>query len=217
MPRGVYVKSESHRRNIALVHLGMRHSDETKLKMSLAKKGLPPHNKGNKKPFPKCLDCYKELGDYRSLRCRVCSGKFNGVKGRPSGRKGKKYPHLCGENHPRWKGGERAMRIRFKDRIRFWSLQRIARKRNAAGKHTLEEWNELKKNYNFMCLCCKRCEPEIKLTEDHVVPLSKGGSNYIENIQPLCGSCNSSKNAKTIDYRDLSPQVSLHLLLNNVK
>lgn len=35
--------------------------------------------------------------------------------------------------------------------------------------------------------------------------LANGGSNYIENIQPLCRSCNSSKsNRYTFDYRPLA-------------
>jgi 5-methylcytosine-specific restriction endonuclease McrA len=48
-------------------------------------------------------------------------------------------------------------------------------------------------------LCCGR--PDVKLTQDHVVPLARGGSNLIDNIQPLCASCNSSKGTQTIDYR----------------
>jgi 5-methylcytosine-specific restriction endonuclease McrA len=36
-------------------------------------------------------------------------------------------------------------------------------------------------------LCCGEAKP---LTVDHVVPVSKGGSNDISNIQPLCLECN---------------------------
>lgn len=74
------------------------------------------------------------------------------------------------------------------------------RKREADGNHTFEEWEKLKAQYNWTCPACLKKEPEIKLTEDHIVPLSKGGSDNIENIQPLCGSCNCKKLTKIIKY-----------------
>lgn len=78
---------------------------------------------------------------------------------------------------------------------------RVSRVRGNGGRITAEEWVLLKKFYNFTCLCCKKQEPEIKLTLDHVIPIKLGGLNVIENAQPLCGSCNCKKNAKHIDYR----------------
>jgi 5-methylcytosine-specific restriction endonuclease McrA len=66
------------------------------------------------------------------------------------------------------------------------------------GEYTQREWETLCALYDHRCLCCGK---QGDLTVDHVIPLSKGGSNSIENIQPLCHSCNSSKRIKTTDYR----------------
>jgi 5-methylcytosine-specific restriction endonuclease McrA len=79
--------------------------------------------------------------------------------------------------------------------------RRRSRERGNGGSFTAREWEQLKARYGNVCLRCGRGEPEVQLTPDHVVALAAGGSNYIDNIQPLCRSCNSSKGAKHIDYR----------------
>jgi hypothetical protein len=84
------------------------------------------------------------------------------------------------------------------EKMRINSLRRRARKQNAEGDFTTQEWIDLCNQYHNICLCCKEEKP---LEADHIVPLSKGGTNNIDNIQPLCKSCNSSKHTKTIDYR----------------
>ena len=88
-----------------------------------------------------------------------------------------------------------------REKLTSYTNNRRARKLEAEGSHTEEEWQELKAFYKFKCLCCGKEEPEIKLTRDHVIPLTQGGANSINNIQPLCARCNSRKNYKHIDYR----------------
>lgn len=83
--------------------------------------------------------------------------------------------------------------------MRVFTKRRKLRLKGAEGSHTFEEWEKLKATYKFMCLCCKRTD--LELTEDHIVPISKGGTNYIWNIQPLCKSCNCRKYIEEIDYR----------------
>lgn len=84
---------------------------------------------------------------------------------------------------------------------RVRNSKRRARILGNGGEITKEEWGWLKEFYNFTCLCCGKREPEIKLTLDHVKPLAIGGKNVIQNAQPLCQPCNSSKHNKHIDYR----------------
>lgn len=83
---------------------------------------------------------------------------------------------------------------------RFRGRQKVHRRRSAVGSHTKEQWDDLRALYGFRCACCRRPEPEVKLTEDHIVPVFSGGTNWIWNIQPLCQSCNSRKQTATIHY-----------------
>jgi 5-methylcytosine-specific restriction endonuclease McrA len=88
-------------------------------------------------------------------------------------------------------------------KIRQYSLlsghKRRAEKAQSGGSFTGQQWLEVIKKFDERCVCCGDKKP---LTADHVVPLSRGGSSFIENIQPLCKSCNSSKgNHHSTDYR----------------
>lgn len=78
---------------------------------------------------------------------------------------------------------------------------RQVRELYAEGSHTAQEWAALIAACEGKCLRCKKIAP---LTKDHVQPLSKGGADYIDNIQPLCRSCNSAKGTQWVDYRVIS-------------
>ncbi len=161
--------------------------------LSLLYKGEKTNFWKGGKVIKKCLNCKKEFEIHPSMdRIKFCSRQCF---------KEYKISTECfkGEKNRLWKGG-------YKNHIHNNRKYRV-RKLKAQGSHTLEEWEELKKKYNYMCLCCKRQEPEITLSEDHIIPLSKGGSDNIENIQPLCRSCNSIKYNKIINYLTFPKQI----------
>jgi 5-methylcytosine-specific restriction endonuclease McrA len=95
------------------------------------------------------------------------------------------------------------------DKAAAKSNRRRAKEHAASGSHSIAEWLALKAHYDYTCLCCGRGEPAIELTRDHVIPLDKGGSDDIANIQPLCRSCNGTKGAQIIDYRPRGEQGEL--------
>jgi 5-methylcytosine-specific restriction endonuclease McrA len=103
-------------------------------------------------------------------------------------------PDKVAQQHKRWQAANPEKSIEY-------SENRRARKLNNGGTFTAQEWQSLKELYGYTCLRCGRSEPEITLSADHVIPLKLGGRNSIDNIQPLCRSCNSRKHTKVIDYR----------------
>jgi len=69
-----------------------------------------------------------------------------------------------------------------------------AKRRTAPGSHTAAEIRLLFDRQRGCCAVCRGALPK-DYHEDHIVPLSKGGSNDILNIQLLCGHCNRKKSA----------------------
>lgn len=135
-------------------------SEETRLKMRMAKLGKQSNAKGSKRSL--------------ESRERISSAKRNSLA----------------KNNPNY------IPFSYDDRKKV----RRERIKIFGGFHSNGEWETLKAQYNWTCLSCKKSEPEIKLSRDHIIPISKGGSDNIENIQPLCTGCNSRKSTNTIKY-----------------
>jgi 5-methylcytosine-specific restriction endonuclease McrA len=100
-------------------------------------------------------------------------------------------PEIVNANHARYMKAHPAVR-------RANEAARRTRKTRAGGSFTPVEWKSLCKKYRFRCLACNKRKP---LQAEHVVPVSKGGSSNIRNIQPLCQGCNARKGTKSTDYR----------------
>lgn len=109
--------------------------------------------------------------DPEALRdCQREWRKRNPEKNRASGRKWRK-------NNPE--------KVAKKTRVR------LSRKASAPGDGAT--LSELKAIHGKSCYICK---VTIADTVDHVIPLSKGGTNYPLNLKPACNSCNAKKGNK---------------------
>lgn len=182
-----------------IVKYGVPRSEEVRMKLSKA-------HKGTKKPWAGKYQHSEEhnLKISKSVKEFYDSDKSNEVRrrislssaGRVISEETRANMRLAQSKLPTYKGGEstRLVRKAFAQRHREYV------KKLNGGKHAFEEWEELKALYKYTCPACKKKEPSIKLTEDHIIPISKGGGNDISNIQPLCHSCNSKKHDKYIVY-----------------
>jgi 5-methylcytosine-specific restriction endonuclease McrA len=86
----------------------------------------------------------------------------------------------------------------YHERVRNQKNARHHRSKTNGGSFTETDWKFLVDLADGKCLSCGM---EKKLTIDHIIPVNSDGPTNIDNIQPLCPTCNSSKGDKTIDYR----------------
>jgi len=158
--------------------------------------------------------CYKCGGTirYKNRKCVACSKEYHKSPKRKAYTKWykttskgkavqKRYESLTGKTYCRWykttPNGKISQQV---------SYQKNRAKRFAAeGSYTVHEWIDLKERYDNRCLRCHKHQFELDrvLEQDHIVPITKGGTNWITNIQPLCHDCNGmgGKGTQIIDYR----------------
>lgn len=104
-----------------------------------------------------------------------------------------KFEQKAGEVHKR-KLDKFAQKI--ENRCSSWKNSLVARskKANVECEVTTEELRQLMyDNYGTSCKYCGRILDINNLVIDHIIPLSKGGSSNIENLQVICKTSNSMK------------------------
>lgn len=163
-----------------------RSSSIYRKKIKLAEKGIKICTSCNEeKPYSK-FNKDKNRADGFYPYCKICSNKTS----IEHYQKNKKHYQKI---HKEWYFANPGY-------SRHRNNKRRALQRKAEGSYTKEEFETLCQHYGNICLCCGKKK---KLTVDHIIPLSKGGKNSIDNIQPLCLTCNKKKATKTIDYRPM--------------
>jgi hypothetical protein len=112
------------------------------------------------------------------------------------------------EYHRKWKQNNRdkinmILRKKYREdsstfKVRYHKHRSLLK--NALGNHTVKEWLFVRNLTHGICPSCNKFIGVENLTEDHVFSLNNFGTNYIDNIQALCHSCNCAKNDKNILY-----------------
>lgn len=119
----------------------------------------------------------------------------------------KTHPEKVSEYHRRYRGKdpqawiERTLKwIREhpkEDRERVH--RRYIKRHGAQGIHTKADFETLCIVNDWRCTYCGCLLNDENITEDHMIPITRGGNDNIENITPCCRSCNSKKGTKTKD------------------
>lgn len=111
-----------------------------------------------------------------------------------------------GEQNPNWRGGVssdpqsvrlRQMKYRAKnpDATRQSNRTSKSLRRGADGVHTEKDVDDLRVRQGGKCALCGDGLRDGDFHVDHIIPLSKGGNNFVGNIQLACSQCNIRKRA----------------------
>lgn len=174
------------------------HNETSKKNYELNKEEILANQKRYRQEFPeKVLACIKAAiaknpDHYRAYQ--LAWQRANPEKRRESSRRSQlKHPPdpvAKAFSNKRW-------RVTNKELVCVLDANKRARRRGAEGLHTKAEVETLFLGQRGKCanpLC--RISLKREYHEDHIVPLIKGGTNYIRNIQLLCKTCNLKKHAK---------------------
>lgn len=94
------------------------------------------------------------------------------------------------DNPEKAKKAWKTYRLRNRSKVYSWNQRRRALKSGCGATLTAKEWQEILTEFNGHCFWCGAPWNH----QDHIVPLSKGGSHSKMNVVPACATCNLKKN-----------------------
>ncbi len=123
---------------------------------------------------------YSADPEYRALKLKQCAESYRRRKEKVGA-----YAKQWAANNP--------------DKVRASAHRSLAKKHKTAGTCTADEWRAIKEYFGYCCAYCLRPETgTLRLSIDHLIPLTRGGTSDPDNLAPACRPCNSAKNDRTV-------------------
>ena len=141
-----------------------------------------------------CVDCMRarDADIYRDVR-RVRSREYmrRDRVADPEKYNARSRAHYAA-NKEAWKGRVRDYELRNPFNVRAW--HRLKKQKDVPGRFSGDDLIAKFDMQGGRCLCgADLC---INWTVDHIVPISRGGTHWPDNIQLLCSPCNNAKGRK---------------------
>lgn len=136
-----------------------------------------------------CRDYNRLWREEHKKEVIVCSMRYRNKNSKKIAAYDKTYQENNRERISRWK---KEYHRKNPKKALLGGIRRRACKAKAEGQATLEQIKSRWDLYGGLCYLCG----DKGTDTDHVIPLSKGGTNWPANLRPACESCNSSKHAK---------------------
>lgn len=166
-------------------------TDQEKKKNCTKCKKTKPLSEFHKKP---------DMADNRSNQCKECARRRNRERYAINSEKVIKRTRAWYVANPKKvkKIQKRYRQGNLEKDIAKQNKRRV-QKRNAGGSYTEEDIQKLLKQQNEVCNACGKKLIQYNKKNyhvDHIVPIVSGGTNWPENLQLLCPTCNLSKGDK---------------------
>ena len=87
---------------------------------------------------------------------------------------------------------------RDREKLIEYARNRRARISNSEGRHTAKDISKILERQSYCCVYCGDDLNDVYHV-DHIMPIALGGSNWPDNLQCLCPTCNIRKGAKHPD------------------
>lgn len=146
-----------------------------------------------------CKYGHVDLRYAKSNACKRCvlDKSINDRKKDPE-RHSKRDKFHYNKNRDKYSEFSRNWRLKNPEENRLKQNRYKSRKINADGEHTINDVMLILNNQGWNCVyCC--ADLHMGYHVDHIMPLALGGSNWPNNLQCLCPTCNMRKSDKHPD------------------